>query len=252
MPGGSAGPSRSDRSDPSPRPTPSINAVPPPIPRNRARVRRELSRQKSPHHPRRALSSGAVPAGRLSGGAALPPGPIRPAPHLTDGHGPQLPAGPRLSLPDRQRSAVPARSLHRRPMRWMRDIGRLQAGRHVRLDADRDGVCARRLPAGPAPAPPPTTGGGPVGGPIGGGPTGDPFATARQACVNRTNQLRAQVGARPVSRNTAKEPCGDQAARSDGTTGSIHGAFGQCGEWGRTNARAGRVHRTRWSRHASR
>ena len=77
---------------------------------------------------------------------------------------------------------------------------------------------------GPAPAPVPPP---PIGGPAG----GDPFASARQACVDRTNQFRAQVGQRPLSRNAAREPCGDQAAQSDGTTGRIHGAFGQCGEW---------------------
>jgi hypothetical protein len=76
-------------------------------------------------------------------------------------------------------------------------------------------------------APPAAPGAVPQPGPVAGG---DPFAAARQQCVDRTNQYRASVGARPVSRVVQQEACLDQQARHDGSTGSIHGAFGRCNE----------------------
>jgi hypothetical protein len=80
---------------------------------------------------------------------------------------------------------------------------------------------------GPAPAPAP----GPAGAPPFPGSFGsDPYASARQQCVDRTNNYRASVGARPVSRVAQAESCLDQQARHDGTTGEIHGAFGRCNE----------------------
>lgn len=82
-------------------------------------------------------------------------------------------------------------------------------------------ACVPALPGLPG-APPSQPGPGPAAGGLEG---------ARQACVDRTNQMRARVGARPLARNPAKESCSDEAARSDSQTGVIHGAFGRCGEW---------------------
>jgi hypothetical protein len=83
--------------------------------------------------------------------------------------------------------------------------------------------------AGPAPAPappgyPPPAGGFPP--PAGAGS----FASARQLCVDRTNQFRASVGARPLQRVTAAEACLDAQAAHDGSVGAAHAAFGRCNE----------------------
>jgi hypothetical protein len=57
------------------------------------------------------------------------------------------------------------------------------------------------------------------------------FSAARQACVDRTNELRARVGMGPLARRAPSEPCTDQQAQSDAQTGATHGAFGRCGEF---------------------
>lgn len=67
----------------------------------------------------------------------------------------------------------------------------------------------------PAPAPPASN---------------DPTARARELCVARINEYRGRVGVGPIARRADRESCTDTQARSDGATGSIHGAFGQCGE----------------------
>jgi hypothetical protein len=61
---------------------------------------------------------------------------------------------------------------------------------------------------------------------------GDPYAAARQACVDHVNQLRASIGLSPFARWTANETCADGQCKSDSETGTPHGAFGQCPNWG--------------------
>lgn len=58
----------------------------------------------------------------------------------------------------------------------------------------------------------------------------DPYAAARQLCLQKTNEYRAQTGAAAVVRNTAKESCTDGEAKSDFESGKAHGAFPSCGE----------------------
>jgi hypothetical protein len=60
----------------------------------------------------------------------------------------------------------------------------------------------------------------------------DPYATARQACVDYINQLRATVGLPALARWTANESCADGQCKSDSETGQAHGAFGQCPNFG--------------------
>lgn len=80
-------------------------------------------------------------------------------------------------------------------------------------------------PVGAAPAPAtPATAAAPV--PV----AGDPFESARQRCVARTNDYRARTGAAPLARRPDREACGDTQARSDAASRTAHGAFGQCGE----------------------
>jgi hypothetical protein len=73
------------------------------------------------------------------------------------------------------------------------------------------------------------TGGGSTGG--SGGSTGDPYATARQQCVDKINEYRATLSLPPYQRWNAKESCADGEAKSDSETGKAHGAFPSCGEW---------------------
>ena len=70
----------------------------------------------------------------------------------------------------------------------------------------------------PFPVPPP----GPV--------SQDPFAAARQSCVDRINQYRARVRVAPVSRDPSSEPCDDEESRLDARSNRPHGSFGKCGE----------------------
>ncbi len=61
-------------------------------------------------------------------------------------------------------------------------------------------------------------------------PAPAPFESARQLCVQRTNEYRARVGVAPVARRADTEACGDAEARSDAASRTAHGAFGQCRE----------------------
>ncbi|MBK9033175.1 MAG: hypothetical protein IPL61_18205 [Myxococcales bacterium] len=61
------------------------------------------------------------------------------------------------------------------------------------------------------------------------GTSGDPFASARQACVDRINAFRATEGKPPYQRWAAAEACSDDQARRDSTAGP-HANFGDCGE----------------------
>lgn len=58
----------------------------------------------------------------------------------------------------------------------------------------------------------------------------DPFAQARQSCVDRINAYRARVRAAPVARDPAGEPCADEESRLDARSNRAHGSFGRCGE----------------------
>lgn len=73
--------------------------------------------------------------------------------------------------------------------------------------------------------------GGSATGGSGGGTTTDPFATARQQCVDKINEYRATLSLPPYQRWNAKESCADGEAKSDSETGQAHGAFPSCGEW---------------------
>jgi hypothetical protein len=58
----------------------------------------------------------------------------------------------------------------------------------------------------------------------------DPYAKARQACVDRVNAFRATIGMGPLIRYTAKEACVDSQAMHDATVNKAHDYFGKCGE----------------------
>jgi hypothetical protein len=62
------------------------------------------------------------------------------------------------------------------------------------------------------------------------GAASDPYASARQLCLETTNAYRAQVGAAPLVRNTPQEYCTDAEAKSDFESGKAHGAFQSCKE----------------------
>jgi hypothetical protein len=75
------------------------------------------------------------------------------------------------------------------------------------------------------------TGGSATGGSSqGGSGAGDPYEAARQACIDKINQLRATKNRPPYTRWTSAEACADQQATQDEQNGDPHGAFGQCGE----------------------
>ena len=58
----------------------------------------------------------------------------------------------------------------------------------------------------------------------------DPYAAARQACVDKINAFRATLSLAPLTRWTAEESCTDGEAQSDSQSGMAHGAFGACKE----------------------
>jgi len=62
------------------------------------------------------------------------------------------------------------------------------------------------------------------------GPSSDPFAAARQSCVDRINQYRARVRVGPIARDPGTEPCDDEESRLDSSANRAHGSFGKCGE----------------------
>jgi hypothetical protein len=72
-------------------------------------------------------------------------------------------------------------------------------------------------PSFPPPAPPPPN-------------ASDPFARARQICVDRINGYRARLSRAPVARDPSGEPCADEQSRLDGRSNSAHGTFGRCSE----------------------
>jgi hypothetical protein len=58
----------------------------------------------------------------------------------------------------------------------------------------------------------------------------DPYAAARQACVDKINMFRATLSLAPLARWTAEEACTDAEAKGDSASGTAHGAFGACKE----------------------
>jgi Cysteine-rich secretory protein family len=74
----------------------------------------------------------------------------------------------------------------------------------------------------PLPIPPPPSAPAPA--------SSSPLESARQLCVQRTNEYRARVGVGPVVRRPDAEACGDAQARADGAARTAHGAFQQCRE----------------------
>jgi hypothetical protein len=53
----------------------------------------------------------------------------------------------------------------------------------------------------------------------------DPYDAARDACVSAVNHYRALVGAAPLARYRAKEPCADAQATNDAAHGVAHYAY---------------------------
>jgi hypothetical protein len=93
-------------------------------------------------------------------------------------------------------------------------------------------------------------GSGTTSGAAGSGAAGagvDPYAAARQACVDKINMFRATLNVAPLTRWTAQEACTDGEAKSDSLSGTAHGAFGACKEsaqdecpgWGSVDSIAG-------------
>jgi hypothetical protein len=56
--------------------------------------------------------------------------------------------------------------------------------------------------------------------------------TPEEVCVAAINDYRKTLGRAPLARWTAAETCSDTEAQSDGATGTAHGAFPKCGEFG--------------------
>jgi hypothetical protein len=83
-------------------------------------------------------------------------------------------------------------------------------------------------PPGPTPTQPPPFVVPPP--PLPQGPSSDPFAAARQTCVDRINQYRARVRVAPIARDGSSEPCDDEESRLDSSANRAHGSFGKCGE----------------------
>ena len=71
-------------------------------------------------------------------------------------------------------------------------------------------------------------GGAGSGGVAGGGGQVDPYASARQTCVDRVNQLRASKGLGAIPRLALAESCADGQAKTDSQTGMAHSAFNAC------------------------
>jgi hypothetical protein len=85
----------------------------------------------------------------------------------------------------------------------------------------------RTAPPPQPPLPPPTPGPTPTQPP---GPSSDPFAAARQSCVDRINQYRSRVRMGPLARDASTEGCDDEESRLDAQSNRAHGSFGKCGE----------------------
>jgi uncharacterized protein YkwD len=77
-------------------------------------------------------------------------------------------------------------------------------------------------PAAPPPTTPPPTTPPPA--------TNDPFAVARDRCVQKTNAFRATKSVAAVARRGDREKCADKQAEADALASQPHGRFGKCGE----------------------
>jgi hypothetical protein len=75
-----------------------------------------------------------------------------------------------------------------------------------------------------------TTSGAAGSGTTSGAAGADPYAAARQACVDKINMFRATLNLAALTRWTAEESCVDGQAMSDSQSGTAHGAFGRCTE----------------------
>ncbi len=85
----------------------------------------------------------------------------------------------------------------------------------------------------PQPPPPPPAQPGPTPTqppPFPAPPSSDPFANARQSCVDRINAYRARSRLPALARDGASEPCADEESRLDARSNRAHGSFGKCGE----------------------
>ena len=57
----------------------------------------------------------------------------------------------------------------------------------------------------------------------------DPYASARRACVDTINELRATVGLpRLAAASSTQNACSDEGAKRDGQTRAAHGSAGLC------------------------
>ncbi len=59
----------------------------------------------------------------------------------------------------------------------------------------------------------------------------DPYAEARQRCVDEINAYRATLDLPPYERWRDMESCADEEAKHDSEVGIYHDAFGSCGEY---------------------
>jgi hypothetical protein len=82
-------------------------------------------------------------------------------------------------------------------------------------------------PVGISTAPPPVA---PPPPPVAPPPAADPYARARQLCVDRTNEYRARLRLPPLGRDVASEPCADGESQADHAANHPHGTFGRCKE----------------------
>ena len=58
----------------------------------------------------------------------------------------------------------------------------------------------------------------------------DRFGSARRACVDKTNALRARTGQRALAQRADAEPCADGQAVAHAQAARAHATFGRCGE----------------------
>lgn len=59
----------------------------------------------------------------------------------------------------------------------------------------------------------------------------DPYAAARDFCVQRVNQYRASIGVAPLTAVASAGSCADQQAQYDAANNTAHGAFSYCNEF---------------------
>lgn len=122
-----------------------------------------------------------------------------------------------------QAGAVPLPPAQTRP-----STGNNAAGPGFSSQPGDGGVTVITTPPPPGPSPSPN----PSPSQVTPSPTtnGDPYAAARDFCVQRINEYRATVGAPPLVGVPSAAPCADQQAGYDASNNTAHGAFSYCNE----------------------